>query len=273
MVFGLFAKKIPYDAVAGAEKFKKTVLSLAVNPTREAPFNLQDQNHLDILKNCTASVNQHLPVLQSRDIHIAIGFGVAVGALILSAFVPFGLTIALAGVAYGAYFLGGRDEPYNKFNAALEELAHCCDWALSDIMSTDKFKNDDIKAMLKTLAPLVTKEDLVIIMGSDDEANRVIKALEDLSAQELLDHEEAISNQTPASPLNLPKPVPYKLATKHDINYNLYGYKQGGSLLTLANVATIYFQKAFTYIWNLIAGANKTPDDANNAPPVTTPRI
>lgn len=268
MIFGFFPKtNTPYDALAGAQRFKKTLVNLA---TDELMFNLREEDHLQKIRECTAAVNQHLPVLQNRDIHIAIGFGVAIGALLLSAVIPFALTIALTGVAYGAYFIGGRNDPYNKFNASLEELAHCCDWALSDVSNTDKFKNEDIKAMLRTLAPRVTKEDLVIIMGSDEEANRVIKAIEDLNAQELRDHEYAnttdIESQT--SPLNLPKPVPFKLATRNDVYYHLYGYKQGGSLTTLAKVVGLFFQKAFTSICSLFGGNRETPEAPNSQAPV-----
>ena len=253
----LFAPKNPYNAEVGKNKFLLSVSS--------ASFKLNNRTHLQKIIECTAAVNEHQPILQSRDKHIAIGFTVAGAALALSSIIPFGLTIAMTGVAYGAYFLGGRDEPYNNYNAALEELAHCCDWALSDVQDTDKFKNGDINAMLKALAPRVTKEDLIKIMGNDKEAEQVVKALDALYAQELSAH----TNQASTSLLDLPKPVPYKLATRDEMSYHLYGYQQGGSLESLGNVVRIYFQKAFAYVCNLFTGASSTTPDNSSSPRMT----
>ena len=255
MPFGLFATKSTYDAKAGAQKFKATVVSLAITELQETHFDLHNDDHLTRLRECTAALNEHLPVLQSRDKHIAIGFGIAGVALALAAVIPFGLTIAISGVAYGAYFLGGRDDPYNKFNAALEELAHCCDWALSDLNS-HKICHENVKAMLKTLAPFVTRDDLITIMGSESEANRVINALEILNRHEQDDHHASETTQ------NLPKPTPYQLATRDTVNYHLYGYQQGGSLASLGHVIAIYFQTAYSHICNLISEAFSNHDSS-----------
>lgn len=271
-MFGMFAKKNPYDAVIGAAKFNKTIASMAINSSEEILFDLEQQDHLTRINECTKAVNQHLPVLKNLDKHIAIGLGSAMGALLLSAVLPFGLTIAMTGVAYGAYFLGGRDEPFNQFNAALEELAHCCDWALSDLSNTKKLQNEDIKAMLKTLAPLVTKADLLVIMGDEKEADKVIKAIDDLNAQQLQEYNAAM--QLEDAPQHLSKPVPVQLATKNDVHYTLYGYKQGGTFLTLANLTALSIQKVFTYLSNLMFGAATTTtnssDNSDNASVATS---
>ena len=240
MVFGLFQPKIKYDAQAGAQKFKASILSTTITERDEMLFSVDNDAHLAKVRECTAALNEHLPTLQNRDKHIAIGFGIAGVALALAAVIPFGLTIAISGVAYGAYFLGGRDDPYNKFNVALEELAHCCDWALSDLSNPTKVKHDDIQAMLATLLPFVTEKDLITIMGSEDEANKLIRALQSLNTQEVL-------------------AAPYQLATKDTVNYHLYGYQQGGSLASLGQVLRIYFQTAFTYVCNLMSGALNKP--------------
>ena len=258
MPFGLFATKSTYDAKAGAHKFKATVVSLAMTEFEEPRFDLNNDAHLSRISECTAALNEHLPILQSRDKHIAIGFGIAGAALALAAVIPFGLTIAISGVAYGAYFLGGRDDPYNKFNAALEELAHCCDWALSDFNS-HKICHENVKAMLKTLAPFVTRDDLITIMGSESEANRVINALKILNS-----HEQDV-HHAPETTQNLPKPTPYQLATRDTVNYHLYGYQQGGSLASLGHVILIYLQTAYSYVCNLISEAfNKTEEESNH---------
>lgn len=240
---------------------KQSVANISVPAPEPVAFDAAEASgHMEIVKSCTDAVNVNLSVLQNRDKQIAYGFSSAGAALALSSLIPFGLTIAMAGVAYASYFLGGRDDPYNKFNTALEELAHCCDWALSN-PTPDIFKDKNIQDMLKTLAPLVTRKDLVAIMGSDVEAQRVEKALIDLHKQENLDYDA--TKETTTSLLELPKPAPYKLAEKDDLAYHLYGYKQGGSLAALANVARIYFTKAFQYVCKLAFDAYNgiTPDN------------
>ena len=237
-MLGIFAKKIPYDALAGAKKFNQSIATIVATEAQEVQFDVNNNRHLARVRECTAAVNQHLSVLQNRDKHIATGFGIAGAALALSAVIPFGLTIAMSGIAYGAYFLGGRDEPYYKFNAALADLAHCCDCALSDD-PMNRIKNNNIKDMLKTLAPLVTKEDLITIMGNEKEADRVVGALNALNKQNAQTSNEIASS--------------YRLATRNDLHYHLYGYEQGGTLASLANVAIIYFQKAFAYIWRQVS--------------------
>lgn len=234
------------------EQFNQTIHSLN-NTTPPSTFELTNDAHLNKVIEYINAVNTHLPVLKHRDQRIATGFAIAGAALAFSAIIPFSLTIAMSGVAYGAYYLGGRDEPYNKFNAALEGLAHCCDWALSDLTDQNKLKNEHIKQMLKTLASHATQEDLVTIMGSEAEAECIIKAL------------AALTEQEASNAMNTKKTVsPYKLATKDDFNYHLYGYKQGGTLASLATVVKLSFQKAFAYICELVSGAS------NNAPTPTT---
>lgn len=252
MPFFPSTKKNPYNARVESQKFKATLLEETMGLNDEIAFNLNNDAHLAKVRDCTDVLNTYLPILQSHDRHIATGFGIAIAALALSAVIPFGLTIAMTGVAYGAYFLGKRDVPYNQFNAALEELAQCCDWALSDVTDKSKFDNEHIKNMLNTLASFVTKDDLITIMGSADEAQKVIEALHELHEQEQNDA--------------------YQLATKESVNYHLYGYQQGGSLASMANVARIYFQKAASFLWALITNAmSKTAE--NNAEEATGMKI
>ncbi len=237
-MLGLFAQSSKtYDPRVAAQQFKQTLTT----PSNQIEFSLTNDEHLSRIKECTLAVNEQLSILKHRDEHIAIGFGIGVCALVLSPILPFGLTIAMSGVAYGAYFLGGRDDPYNKFNIALEHLAHCCDWALSDIKNEDKFTNEIIQDMLKTLAPLVTQADLITIMGNEEEANTLLQGLDVLNKH-----------------MN-PSKAPFKLAMNDEYNYHLYGYRRGGSLDSLINVLRISFHKAFTFACQLfINEASKT---------------
>ena len=263
MAFTLFSKKPPYVAAEAKAKFQKVLGGVA--HAGEVAFDVTHEDHIQKVIDCTAALNQYLPVLKNRDTHIASGFATATVALALASIIPFGLTIAMAGVAYASYWLGGRDEPYNKFTAALEELAHCCDWALSEALDdesyTAKVNTPAIKAMLLQLAPYVTKADLIDIMGSEKEAANVELALSKLHAEEPATE----AGVDKGGILNLNKPVAYQLATTNDLTYHLYGYKQGGSLATLANVVRIYAQKAFAYVYNLIQNTFFNHETDNHA--------
>lgn len=181
--------------------------------------------HKELISECTLSVKRTLANLQEIDKRMTAGFTAGIAALAISWILPIFVPLAIAGLAYGAYQLGKRQQAYIEYKNALENSIECCDWSLGKITRENYdayMKNDDlgnkspVASMIDTLGPLTTTEQLnkLIDDAVEKDANK--------EAQPSREHIQLFDNELDKE--------------KRDLYSKIYGYEQGGFLAVLQGV-------------------------------------
>ena len=224
-LFTLFQPKKSAPAPLSPEASALKIL--ITNPSHsknDDMFAISNETHLEVVNACTKSVQDKLSKLQSIDTKAAIGFAVGTSALLFS-FITFSYPIGLSGFAYGAYQLGLRAHAHQEYQQALEDLVRCCDWAANngDQTTDGVMNNESIVAMLKELAPLMTKEQIMPILANQHE-EKLFKKMAEL--------------------------VPNFENQKDNLQYKMYGYGQGASMKELAMAVASYMTQAVTKLFN-----------------------
>lgn len=194
----------------------KHALTLTQYQDKKVKFNPNDPAHIELLEDCTRSVQQTLKSLQAIDIKITIGFALGTTALGLSYLLPFLSLAAVAGFAYSAYQIGLRKHVYTEYTDALENLAKCCIWTLGEVSSKAVTENEAVKAMINTLAPVTSEQQLRDFID-DKVENQFIKQADHV--KEELTFADYHLNQE-----------------QNRLYFKIYGYKQGNFLDILQGV-------------------------------------
>ena len=221
MTFSLFKqpekqKTLSQDDIRRHEAEQLKIFLLSNHLGAEQPYSNNEQRHQTILKTCIANVEKYKQQLKSIDKKAAAALTIGTAALIFS-FIPFNWAITLAGFSYGFYQLGLRDNVYKEYTKSLEDLKQCCNWTLNDTelgVVTENLKQDGVKEILPTLAPLMNKKELENVLHDTIE--------KDLLNQTGIDFDKQ----------------------NHTFEYKMYGYQQG-SFKDVMNGIGYAIQNAF----------------------------
>ncbi|MFY7697323.1 MAG: hypothetical protein ACOVQX_00605 [Legionella sp.] len=124
-------------------------------------FDPASQIHNDLLIQCNDIVTSKLYELQSIDRKIVLGFALGSISFALSWFMPFA-SIAACSLMYASYQLGLRENSYQEFKHAINNLAWCCQWSIvGEQTFTQLISLSSINQMLKTLSVHTTREQLL----------------------------------------------------------------------------------------------------------------
>ena len=143
-------------------------------------FNPRTEEHLQLIRRNTLTVQYKLKELQAIDKQIILGLAVGFAAFTLSWLLPFS-TIAMLGIAYSAYQMGLRKQAYLEYTEVLENLGLCCQWAMGEdgFVPADPDARarliacPDIQNMMKVLYPLVSPTIVAEFIDDDIESEFV----------------------------------------------------------------------------------------------------
>lgn len=220
-------------------------------------FNPRDPLHTELITSCSQAVKDRLANLQTTDIKITCGFAIGVAALLLSYFLPF-TVVAIAGFAFGAYYLSQRQAEYAEHTHALENLSKCCAWVLGEVSLEDVRNNAlsesaEVKEMLATLAPLASTEQLREFMDAKI-SNELIKEIEKIKENITL-FDKHLDKE------------------KVDLYFKIYGYQQGGFLAILSGIGYAILN-GFSMLGSSIVSCFKSnPPSTDEAEQVSSPTI
>jgi hypothetical protein len=206
-----------------------TLFAYQSEPT-PTPFNPDDVLHIQLVDDCTSDVKVKLKALQDIDKKMTIGFTIGISSLGLSWLFPVLGIVATAGLAYGAYQLGKRQQAYIEYEAALENLARCCIWTLGEVPATEAKDhhiegNTAVQGMIQTLAPLTN-------------AQQLRDFIDDKIEDGVVEEAQKMKQETTVFDMHLDK-------KKEELYFNIYGYKQGGFLAILKGIGYA-IQNAFS---------------------------
>ncbi len=186
--------------------------SVLTYTTQHKVFNPNTASDVTVLTNSTTTLTDKLAELQDLDKHIITGFAVGTTAFALSSLLPFGVTMAIAGFGYSAYYIGQRAQLAMEYRVALSDAVACLKWTLGDV---DKKENKDailqstqVKELFDTLSPLMSEPQLRAAIDNTVEDDLVVEANE----KTILLFGRTLNNQEKA------------------LVYGIYGYEQGGAL-------------------------------------------
>jgi hypothetical protein len=210
------------------EFFKRTIMTQeqTLSALQKVRFNLSNPIHTQLIADASSDVKQCLNELLAIDKQLSIGILVGSAAFICSWLLPF-YPLAIARFSYGFYQFGKRQVANENYQKALENLLGCCKWSLKEVPQEQDMQyaaNLQIKAMLKTLAPVVS---LAELKG----------AISDRVEDKLLEG---------TSPTN----VTFGDFTTNDVKhiglfYNLYGYHKRG-IFEILGVIAFVIKEAFS---------------------------
>ena len=240
--------------------FKKLSTQLGEHRTTLAeisqiPFNHTVPDHTKLVDECTQVVKEKLRALQLVDKKMTIGFSLGVAALSLSWLFPVLGIVATAGIAYGAYQLGKRQQAYLEYETALENLSQCCVWCLGKVPPAEAktheiVTNASVQEMIKTLAPITSAQQLNEFVDVTVKAEVGAAADHTRKEQTVFDH-------------HLDK-------EKADLYFNIYGYKQGGFLAILKGIGYA-IKSTFTSVAESFSSKESSSKVESSEPGKATP--
>lgn len=205
--------------------------------TKKAPdvkaaykFNNQNEAHWNVIKDCTRIAQQKLEDSVAIDKEAALVFAIGIAA---TSFLPFGWIISPLAFMYCGYLVKERIPTYEEYTQSLDNLVRCASWALNNDDTTQAdIDNADTQAMLTLLKQVMTKKQLADIIVDNLENKFFATALIE---EKLLDTNHTTEQFKAALERS-------DVEKAKNLVYNVYGYKQGGSIAAMVAKVASYLQ-------------------------------
>lgn len=181
--------------------------------TNRILFNPDDPLHCELINNCSVDLKNKLNSLKSLDQRIIAGFVLSTAVVGLSFILPI-MAIAVVGFMFSVYCLCERMRVSPEYRRSQMALVGCMEWTLGNLPKENNEANNVIKCpavvtMFETLAPLMSKQQLIDAIDDNHEKTLVDKAdeLNNNSHEQFLGH--SLSKEDRA------------------VGYGIYGFQKG----------------------------------------------
>ena len=161
---------------------------------KKTSFNPNDPTHCDLINNCSDDLKHKLNSLKSLDQRIIAGFVLSTAVVGLSFILPI-MAIAVVGFMFSVYCLCERMRVSPEYRRSQMALVGCMEWTLGNLPTDNDKANNVINCpavatMFETLAPLMSKQQLIDAIDDSQEMAFVSKAdeLNSNSREQFLGH-------------------------------------------------------------------------------------